>query len=204
MPARVDPVIETSWGVRCATSARPVSRSPVTTLSTPGGRNSAAISASRSVDTGVVSDSYLSLDQGMVMAAIGNALAGDFLRTLFVTDPFERALRPPIGVEEFNAFPRGCTIEGTAGNDRLVGTPGDDVICGEGGDDVLSGGGGNDVLLGDGGDDVLSADTGDDTIYGGPGDDRLSGGPGSDHLEGGTGRNRCPDLTAGDTANACG
>jgi len=174
------------------------------------------------VDTGVVSDSYLSLDQGMVMAAIGNALAGDFLRTLFVTDPFERALRPPIGVEEFNAFPRGCTIEGTAGNDRLVGTPGDDVICGEGGDDVLSGGGGNDVLLGDGGDDVLSADTGDDTIYGGPGDDRLaggdgfdvlsggpgddrlSGGPGSDHLEGGTGRNRCPDLTAGDTANACG
>ena len=28
------------------------------------------------VDTGVVSDSYLSLDQGMIMAAIGNALAG--------------------------------------------------------------------------------------------------------------------------------
>jgi hypothetical protein len=173
------------------------------------------------VDTGVVSDSYLSLDQGMIMAAIGNALAGDFLRTLFVTDPFERALRPPIGVEEFNAFPRGCTIEGAAGNDRLVGTPGDDVICGEGGDDVISGGGGNDVIFGDGGDDVLTGDAGDDTIYGGagddrlaggdgfdvlsggPGDDRLSGGPGSDHLEGGTGRNRCPDLTAGDTGNAC-
>ena len=32
------------------------------------------------VDTGVVSDSYLSLDQGMIMGAIGNALAGDFLR----------------------------------------------------------------------------------------------------------------------------
>ena len=36
--------------------ARPVSRSPQTTLSTPGGRNSAAISASSRVDTGVVSD----------------------------------------------------------------------------------------------------------------------------------------------------
>jgi hypothetical protein len=174
------------------------------------------------VDTGAVSDSYLSLDQGMIMAAIGNALAGDFLRTLFVTEPFQRALRPPIGVEEFNAFPRGCTIEGTAGNDRLVGTAGDDVICGEGGDDIVSGGGGNDVVFGDGGDDVLSGDAGDDTVYGGTGDDRLaggdgfdvlsggpgrdtlSGGPGSDHLEGGTGRNRCPDLTAGDTGNACG
>jgi hypothetical protein len=173
------------------------------------------------VDTGAVSDSYLSLDQGMIMAAIGNALAGDFLRTLFVTEPFQRALRPPIGVEEFNAFPRGCTIEGTAGNDRLVGTAGDDVICGEGGDDIVSGGGGNDVVFGDGGDDVLSGDAGDDTVYGGTGDDRLaggdgfdvlsggpggdtlSGGPGSDHLEGGTGRNRCPDLTAGDTGNAC-
>ena len=32
------------------------------------------------VDTGVVSDSYLSLDQGMIMAAIGNALGHDVLR----------------------------------------------------------------------------------------------------------------------------
>jgi len=174
------------------------------------------------VGSGVVSDSYLSLDQGMIMAAIGNALAGDFLRTLFVTDTVERALRPPIGVEEFNSFPRGCTIEGTPGNDHIVGTPGDDVICGEGGDDVISGGGGNDVIFGDGGDDVISGDAGDDTIYGGtgddrlsggdgfdvlsggPGDDRLTGGTGSDHLEGGTGNNRCPDLSATDTSNACG
>jgi hypothetical protein len=49
-------VIETSCGMSCATRARPVSRSPQITLSTPGGRNSAAISASSSVDTGVVSD----------------------------------------------------------------------------------------------------------------------------------------------------
>ncbi len=56
MPARVEPVIDTSCGIGWATSARPVSRSPQTTLSTPGGRNSAAISASSRLDTGVVSD----------------------------------------------------------------------------------------------------------------------------------------------------
>ena len=42
MPARTEPVIDTSWGIWCSTTARPVSRSPVTTLSTPGGRNSVA------------------------------------------------------------------------------------------------------------------------------------------------------------------
>ena len=56
MPARTEPVIETICGMSCETSARPVSRSPQMTFSTPGGRNSAAISASSSVDTGVVSD----------------------------------------------------------------------------------------------------------------------------------------------------
>jgi hypothetical protein len=45
----------TSCGVGCSTSARPVSRSPVTTLSTPAGRNSAAISAISSAVSGVVS-----------------------------------------------------------------------------------------------------------------------------------------------------
>jgi len=173
------------------------------------------------VDTGVVSDSYLALDQGMIMGAIGNALAGDVLRRLFVTDRIERALRPPMGVEEFNASPRGCTIRGSAGDDRLVGTHGDDVICGEGGDDVIDGGGGRDVAFGDGGDDLVAGGDGGDTLYGGdgddrlaggdgfdvlsggPGDDRLTGGPGPDHHEGGTGDNRCPDLTGGDTSNAC-
>ena len=56
MPALVEPVIEISRGVGWSTSARPVSRSPVTTLKTPGGRNSAAISAIRTVVAGVVSD----------------------------------------------------------------------------------------------------------------------------------------------------
>ena len=56
MPARTEPVIATICGVVCSTRARPVSRSPHTTLSTPGGRNSWAISASRVEDAGVVSD----------------------------------------------------------------------------------------------------------------------------------------------------
>jgi hypothetical protein len=173
------------------------------------------------VDTGTVSDSYLSLDQGIIMAAIGNALGGDFLRRLFVTGDFQRALQPPIGVEEFNAFPRGCTVEGTTGDDHLVGSGRDDVLCGEGGDDVIDGGGGRDVVFGDGGDDRVAGGGGDDTLYGGggedelaggdgfdvlsggPGDDTLAGGLGPDHHEGGTGDNRCPDLAAGDTANAC-
>jgi hypothetical protein len=174
------------------------------------------------VDSGAVSDSYLSLDQGMIMGAIGNALAGDFLRDLFVTDRVERALRPPLGVEEFNAYPRGCTIQGTSGDDRLNGTARDDVICGEGGDDVVDGGGGRDVVFGDAGEDKVAGGRGDDTLYGGegddtlaggedadvlsggPGDDTLGGGPGADHHEGGAGDNRCPDLGAGDTGNACG
>jgi Putative glucoamylase/RTX calcium-binding nonapeptide repeat (4 copies)/Protein of unknown function (DUF3131) len=173
------------------------------------------------VQTGVVSDSYLSLDQGIIMAAIGNALGGDLLRRLFVTGSFGHALRPPIGVEEFNAFPRGCTIEGTAADDHLAGSSRDDVICGEGGDDVIDGRGGNDVVFGDGGDDRVTGGGGDDTLYGGdggdllaggdgsdvlsggPGDDTLTGGSGPDHHEGGDGDNRCPDLAAGDTANAC-
>jgi hypothetical protein len=49
------------------------------------------------------------------MAAIGNALGSDFLRKLFVTSDFMQRLRPVVGVEEFGASPRHCTI-GTTGN----------------------------------------------------------------------------------------
>jgi hypothetical protein len=58
------------------------------------------------VDSGVVSASYLSLDQGIIMAAIGNALANDVLRTAFATKAFRNALQPVIGMETFNAGPR--------------------------------------------------------------------------------------------------
>ena len=54
-PARTEPVIATIAASGARPGARPVSRSPVMTLRTPGGRNSAAISASSSVVSGVVS-----------------------------------------------------------------------------------------------------------------------------------------------------
>jgi hypothetical protein len=134
------------------------------------------------VDTGAVSQSYLSLDQGMIMAALGNALGQDVLRRAFATGDVERNVRPVIGVEEFGSSPRPCTITGTTGPDRLRGTRRDDVICGLGGDDVIDAGDGDDAMFGDAGDDRLSGGDGDDTLYGGDGDDRLDGGPGSDVL----------------------
>ena len=58
------------------------------------------------VDTGRVSDYYLSLDQGIVMGAIGNALAGDMLQDAWATKSFRKALQPIIQMETFNAGPR--------------------------------------------------------------------------------------------------
>ncbi|MGH2714563.1 MAG: glucoamylase family protein [Thermoleophilaceae bacterium] len=175
------------------------------------------------VDSGFVSEYYLSLDQGMVMAAIGNAVGSDMLRRAFVTKATERSVRPVIGVEEFNSDPRGCTISGTGASDRLRGTWRDDVICGLGGDDRIDGRGGEDAVFGDAGRDRLEGDGGEDTLYGGegedaldggrgddvlsggPGDDRLEGGAGADHHEGGEGTNSCPGASGpGDTTNGCG
>jgi hypothetical protein len=132
------------------------------------------------VDTGTVSDQYLSLDQGMIMAALGNALERDVLREAFADRDMERSLRPVIGIEEFGALPRGCTITGTPRADRLRGTRGDDVICAGEGDDRVEARGGDDAIFGDEGDDRIDGDSGDDTLYGGDGVDRLDGGPGWD------------------------
>ena len=77
MPARTEPVIDTICGVLCSTSARPVSRSPQTTLNTPGGRNSDAISASSSVDTGVVS-------RGLSTMVFPAAMAGANFQTAII------------------------------------------------------------------------------------------------------------------------
>jgi hypothetical protein len=173
------------------------------------------------VDTGEASPAYLSLDQGMIMAALGNALGGDVLREAFATEDFRRAVRPVLGVEEFNVEPRGCTITGTGGDDRLRGTNGDDVVCGLGGDDAIDGRGGDDVLYGDAGDDRVRADAGADTAYGGdgadelgggegedvlsggPGSDRIRGGRGADHLEGGGGGDRCITGQGDDAPGGC-
>jgi hypothetical protein len=55
------------------------------------------------VQTGFVSGSYLALDQGMIMAALVNALDDDALRRAFASRGYERALRPVIGIERFGA-----------------------------------------------------------------------------------------------------
>ena len=54
------------------------------------------------VDSGQVSGAYLSLDQGMIMAALGNALGDDVLRRAFADRHLERAVRPVIEPERFN------------------------------------------------------------------------------------------------------
>ncbi len=59
------------------------------------------------VQTGAVSDSYLALDQGMIMGAIANELGDDVLRRGFVGPDVEGAIRPLIGIERFGAKPRG-------------------------------------------------------------------------------------------------
>ena len=68
-PAATEPVIDTISGVGCATTAAPVSRSPQTTFSTPGGKCLAAISASITVVTGVVS-------LGLITTVLPAAMAG--------------------------------------------------------------------------------------------------------------------------------
>ena len=52
---------------------------------------------------GTVARRYLSLDQAMVMGALGNVLENDVLRRAFSTPDVESALRPVIGIEEFGA-----------------------------------------------------------------------------------------------------
>jgi hypothetical protein len=57
------------------------------------------------VTTGQVSKRYLSLDQGMVMAALGNALGGDVLRKPFEQGPLEQRVAPLMRMEEFSLTP---------------------------------------------------------------------------------------------------
>ena len=55
------------------------------------------------VGTGVVSKRYLSLDQGMIMAALGNALAGDDMRRYVSTGAMQDKLEPMMRQEVFAA-----------------------------------------------------------------------------------------------------
>ncbi|OLF19595.1 glucoamylase family protein [Actinophytocola xanthii] len=53
------------------------------------------------VRSGKVAKRYLALDQGMIMGALGNLLAGDVLRDAFTRGGAERHLRPVMAMEEF-------------------------------------------------------------------------------------------------------
>lgn len=55
------------------------------------------------VRSGAVSKWYLALDQGMVMAALGNVLAGDNLHRYFGSSDVEAKLRPVMEIEEWEA-----------------------------------------------------------------------------------------------------
>ncbi|WP_165245836.1 glucoamylase family protein [Paludisphaera soli] len=59
------------------------------------------------VSTGLVSGYVLALDQGMIMAAVTNALADDYLQKAFSTGAVDRLIRPLIADEEFTAGPPG-------------------------------------------------------------------------------------------------
>jgi hypothetical protein len=59
------------------------------------------------VKTGKVAKRYLSLDQGMIMAALGNALGGDVMRHAFEQGPMEQRVAPLMRMEEFSLTPTG-------------------------------------------------------------------------------------------------
>ncbi len=50
-----------------------------------------------------VAQRYLSLDQAMIMGAVGNVLGGDVVRRAFATRTVERRLRPVLAMERFGA-----------------------------------------------------------------------------------------------------
>ncbi len=76
------------------------------------------------------------------------------------------------------------TINGTAGDDKLVGTSGADVMDGGAGKDRLNGGDGDDIVSGGDGNDYVYGDGGNDTLYGGAGNDALVGHSGQDEIYG--------------------
>lgn len=57
------------------------------------------------VRSGAVSKHYLALDQGMIMAALGNVLARDNLRRYFGSADVEATLRPVMELEEWDVVP---------------------------------------------------------------------------------------------------
>jgi hypothetical protein len=59
------------------------------------------------VKTGQMSERYLSLDQGMIMAALGNALAKDDMRSAFASGAMAKKVAPLMRMEEFTGVTQG-------------------------------------------------------------------------------------------------
>ena len=118
-----------SW--RCPTTARAccaTSRSIETDLGAygPGGFYDAV-----AVKSGTVAERYLSLDQSMIMAAIGNELTRDTLKDYFVDREMEKLLRPAMRRRYFgsvvgteSAVTRLSPRSLRRGQERAVGTDG--------------------------------------------------------------------------------
>jgi hypothetical protein len=70
------------------------------------------------IKTGRVSDGVLMLDQGMILAAIANALGQDVLQQAFSTGMIETALRPLMAAEQFEVGPK---LPASSGRDRKPG-----------------------------------------------------------------------------------
>jgi len=59
------------------------------------------------VSTGEMSERYLSLDQGMIMAALGNQLADDVMRSAFMDGDMAARVAPLMRMEEFVGVTQG-------------------------------------------------------------------------------------------------
>ena len=116
MPARTEPVIETICGVGCWTSIRPVSLSPQTTLKTPSGRNSAAISASMTV---LIGRGVARLDHDCVAGGDGGRELPDRHHHRVVPRRHLRAyphrLAPDEGGVPFQVLPGGLALQAPGG-----------------------------------------------------------------------------------------
>ena len=71
------------------------------------------------VSAGKVSPFVLTVDQGMIMAAIANELAGDAMRHAFSDGRIEQSVRPVIAIEEFVAGPPTQSLAVGTTDDRL-------------------------------------------------------------------------------------
>jgi Ca2+-binding RTX toxin-like protein len=76
------------------------------------------------------------------------------------------------------------SVEGGAGDDRLVGDGDDNWLEGNGGKDRIRARGGADIPMGGEGNDTVRGDGGDDVVWGNGGTDLLFGGSGDDLMDG--------------------